>query len=205
MSTRRMLLNESEEIMEDLMLKRLTDTMTEYSSDEVTDVIAHGFSYQTNLESVSLPNCKTLQTGAFCGCTNLSQLDLSNLVSIPGTNVFRDCSSLTEFITTEKFNSRLDASVFEGCSGLVKADFYHITSLGIGGYALACKNLKTLIIRNTDFVPPIVSTIFGASTTAMNTGEGRIYVPGTMVDAYKADTNWSTYADQIFSIEELTI
>lgn len=198
---RRMMLSEVEgEIMEDLMLKRLADTMTEYSSDEVTSVIEYGFAYQKNLKSVSMPNCTNLKQGAFSYCTKLSVLNLPKLKGI-ANNVFRNCSSLTEFITTENFDSRLDISTFEGCSALSKADFYHISSLGISSYALACTNLTTLIIRNTDFIPTLNANAFGAATTAMNTGEGRVYVPNTMVDAYKE--NWQKYADQIFSIEEL--
>lgn len=203
MLRRTMLLIEEEEMNEDLMAKRLMNTMTEYSSDEVTFVINSGFSYQSNLESVSLPNCKHIYSNAFNGCSKLSRIYFPNLAILHSNNTFRNCSSITEFITNENFDSRLDASTFEGCSKLVKADFYHITNLGIGRYALACSNLTTLIIRNTDFVPPLNVNAFGASTTAMNTGEGRIYVPSSMVDAYKEATNWSKYADQILSIEEV--
>lgn len=188
--------------MPDLMAMRLMNTMTEYSSDEVTSVIQNGFAGQTTLESVSLPNCTSLGTSAFSGCTKLSQLYVPNLVSICN-NTFRSCSSLTEFITGESFNSRIDQSCFEGCSKLVKADFHHINNNGIGGYGLACTNLETLIIRNTDAVPPLNANGFGNSTTKMNTGEGKIYIPSSMVDAYKATTNWSNYADQIFALEDL--
>jgi hypothetical protein len=33
-------------------------------------------------------------------------------------------------------------------------------------------------------------------------GTGYIYVPATLVDTYKAGTNWSTHADQIRAIED---
>ena len=190
-------------VMQDLMSARLMDTMTEYISDEVTNVVSYGFSYQTNLQSVVLPKCTKLNAGSFYGCNNLHNLYLPMLAFIEN-NCFRNCSALTEFITGENFDSRLDASTFEGCRSLVKADFYHITNLGISSYALACTNLTTLIIRNTDFVPTKHPKAFGAEGTKMNTGEGKIYVPESMVSAYKADSNWSNYADQIYSIEELT-
>lgn len=192
------------ELKEDLMLKRLTDTMTEYISDKVTNVIDYGFASQTNLETISLPNCTVLGQQAFLNCYKLSILNLPKLTTIKN-NTFRNCSSLTKFITTETFDSRLDSSTFEGCSNLEKADFYHINNLGISSYALACSKLKTLIIRNEDFVPSLNSNAFGLSTTAMNTGEGCIYVPNTMVDAYKQAANWSKYSDQIFAIEEALI
>lgn len=192
-----------EMVIPDLMAARLMNTMTEYISNEVTSVIQNGFSYQTKLELVVLPNCTALQAGAFYGCSELSVLSLPKLKSIQN-NAFRNCKSLTEFITGSTFDSRLDESTFQGCSGLTKADFYHINNLGISGYALACENLTTLIIRNADFVPSLTKTAFGAETTKMNTGEGKIYVPASMIDAYKAAANWSNYADQIYSLEELT-
>ena len=201
---RRRAMMEGEMIMQDLMAARLMDTMVEYSSDEITDVVMYGFAGQTNLESVSLPNCSTLNSYAFYGCTKLSNIYFPVLKTILH-NTFRNCSSLTEYITGTSFNSRLDQSTFEGCSGLIKADFYRINDLGISGYALACANLTTLIIRNTDIVPSLTATAFGAATTKMNTGEGKIYVPASMVDAYKAAANWSKYADQIYSIEGLTV
>ena len=190
--------------MRDLMAMRLMNTMTEYSSNEVTVVSQYGFSYQSNLESVYLPNCEIIRAGAFYNCEKLSTIYFPVLKDIGQMNVFRGCKSLTEFITGKSFDSRLDVSAFENCSNLVKADFYHINGLGIAAFALSCQNLETLIIRNTDFVPPFNVNGFGGSTTKMNTGEGKIYVPESMVSSYKANSKWSKYADQIYSIEELT-
>ena len=190
--------------MQDLMAMRLMDTMTEYRNDEITTVVIYAFAGQTNLESVSLPKCLYLNNYAFTGCTKLSNIYLPALKKI-NFNAFRDCSSLTEFITGPSFDSRIDISTFEGCTKLTKADFYHIDNrLGISSHGLACSNLITLIIRNSDSVPSLDVNAFGASTTKMNTGEGKIYVPASMVDAYKAAANWSKYADQIYPLEELT-
>lgn len=199
---RRRILMEGDVIMQDLMAMRLMDTMIEYNNSEVTSVITYGFAGQTKLESISLPNCQAIEAHAFNGCNGLLSLDMPNLTRI-SYNSFRNCSSLAEFITGTCFNSRLDTSTFEGCSSLAKADFYHINNIGISSYALACANLTTLIIRNTDFVPTKNVNAFGAATTKMNTGEGKIYVPESMVNAYKEDSNWSFYADQIYSLEEL--
>lgn len=188
--------------MPDLMAARLMNTMTEYSSDEVTSVIQYGFSVQTNLESVSLPNCTYLGASAFAGCKKLYVASLPKLAEM-SSYVFKDCESLIEFVTGETFSSNIFNNVFYGCSSLEKIDLYHVNNIGIQAGALSCPNLTMLIIRNTDFVPPLNEQAF-AGATKMNTGEGKIYVPGSMVDAYKAASNWSNYADQIFSVEELT-
>lgn len=187
---------------DDTLEKRLNNTMTEYSNDRVTAIPDYALAYQTNLVSVSLPNMTVMRQGAFYGCTGLKNIYFPKLKSITSLNAFRNCRSLTEFITNENFNSRLDFSSFEGCTGLVKADFYHINNLGIGNNALACSNLETVIFRNTDFVPTIGASAFGGSSTKMNTGQGYIYVYRSVIDQYKAATNWAKYADQIRAIED---
>lgn len=186
----------------DTLVSRATGEITAYGNDTITNVSQYSFAGCGKLVSVDLPKVKTLSSHAFLDCVKLAALNLPAL-QIISYNTFRNCSSITEFITTSNFNSRLDSSTFEGCSGLGKADFYKInTNQGISGYALACTNLVTLIIRNTDAVPKAASTMFGGASTKMNIGEGYIYVPATMVDAYKVATNWSKYADQIRAIED---
>lgn len=46
---------------------------------------------------------------------------------------------------------------------------------------------------------------FGAETTPIRQGTGYIYVPFTLVEAYKAADNWSTFANQIRAIEDYPI
>jgi hypothetical protein len=61
--------------------------------------------------------------------------------------------------------------------------------------------LKYLIARcSTQVVTPSKSPVFWSSSP-LGKGDGVILVPASMVDAYKADENWSTYADCIESIE----
>lgn len=186
---------------EDLLAARFSNSITSYSSQQVTSVSQYGFSYQTNLISVSLPACTSFETGAFYGCTSLSNLYAPKLQSI-SYQTFRNCSSLMEFISGDDFDSRIDASAFEGCDNIAKIDLRHVTTLGFSPYSLACNSLTALIVRNDDFVPPFGSNVFGLATTAMNQGNGYIYVPASMVNAYKEAANWSKYADQIRAIED---
>lgn len=186
---------------EDSLTARLLDAMTSYSNPDIKTVPMYGCSYQTNLKEVSLPACTNIRQGGFYGCTGLAVLDLPELVAIEN-NSFRNCASLTEFISGSKFNSRIDNSTFEGCSSITKIDLYHVNTLGFGSYSLACTRLTALIIRNTDFVPPLHVSTFGAATTAMNQGAGYIYVPVSMVDSYKEAKNWTVFADQIRAIED---
>ena len=185
----------------DYFKQRLAGSMTQYTDDTSQSIGDYAFYGQKQLAEVSMSAAKYVGAFAFYNCNKLATLDMPAIVDLK-TNAFRACTSLTEFVTGSSFNSRIDTSTFEGCSALVKADFYHITTSGISNYGLACANLETLIIRNTDAVPPLGVNGFGAATTKLNAGTGYIYVPAAMVDAYKAATNWAKYADQIRAIED---
>ena len=185
----------------DTLEERLSDAMTEYSNDQVTSIIQNGMSFQTKLISVSLPNVTDIGANAFYGCSALKNIYFPKLTTISASS-FGQCKSITEFITNEHFNSRIDTRTFEGCDSLLKADFYHINSLGISAYAFSCMNLETLIFRNTDFVPNMNVNAFGAIQSKMNTGQGYIYVYRSVIDQYKVATNWAKYADQIRAIED---
>lgn len=71
-----------------------------------------------------------------------------------------------------------------------------------GGYTFAgfnCQSLKTLIVRAT--TPPNLT-----STNGLNAGVVTIYVPysadHSVLNAYKAATNWSSMAGQIYELDE---
>lgn len=68
-----------------------------------------------------------------------------------------------------------------------------------------CPQLDTVICRATT-VPTMSSTtgVYGVlAGSKIAAGTGYIYVPDDAVDAYKAATNWSTYAAQIKGLSEL--
>lgn len=184
-----------------------TNAITEISDASITKVARpYAFSGMTALETVNLPMCTEMANYSFLNCTSLKNVNLSSLVNI-GTNGFRSCSSLEE-ITLPSYNSRFDQSTFEGCTKLKKIDvkrlfFQTQTNNSIAQYALNCNNLETLIIRNDDYIARLSGTnSFGPATTKMNSGEGRIYVPRSMVDAYKENSVWANYSSQILAIED---
>lgn len=66
---------------------------------------------------------------------------------------------------------------------------------------LSFPKIKTLVLRASDVCS------LGSTNTLKNSsianGEGYIYVPDNLVNSYKTATNWSTYTDQIKSLNEL--
>lgn len=186
---------------EDCLKKLLTNTLYSYTNDTATEIPQQLFRDKTYLRSVTFPTVTTINQYAFAGCTKLESVSFPALESIAGTYAFQN-TAITEFITGEAFDTKLPSSTFNGCTKLKTADFRHIDlTSGIAANALKCINLDTLIIRNTDGVPKLVSSGLSGATKIVN-GTGYIYVPAEMVEAYKAATNWSTYADQIRAIED---
>lgn len=61
-------------------------------------------------------------------------------------------------------------------------------------------NFETLILRGDSVATNAASDTF--DSTKMANGTGFIYVPRSLVDSYKAATNWSTFASQIRAIED---
>ena len=111
----------------------------------------------------------------FTGCTSLTTVDLPKCATING-HTFRSCTSLTT-VNLPKCTS-------------------------IGEYAFSnCTNLTTVIF-GADQVVHIGNGIFTNSFIA--NGTGYIYVPDNLVDSYKTATNWSSYANQIKPISELS-
>lgn len=75
------------------------------------------------------------------------------------------------------------------------------TNTHLNGYWFAnCYSLKYLKILYP-FVIPLASNV-GFQTNPIGAGNGRIYVPDNLVDAYKAATYWSTYNEKIFSLSQ---
>lgn len=162
----------------DFLAMRVSNTLIEYENDTINTIADYAFYYCSNLERVDFPNCTHVGNYAFQYCSALKEAKFPLVISLGGTYSYS----------------------FSRCSKLEKIDFGRLETMG--GYAFQlCNALKTLIIRT-----PAVCTLQGVSainSSAINSGEGYIYVPDHLVEEYKAATNWSTFADQIKSISEL--
>ena len=145
--------------------------------DNLTSIGSYAFYYCSNLALTSLPSGITsIGSRAFYYCENLALTSLpSGVISIPA-NCFYRCMSLTEMTLNGDIES-------------------------IGSYAFRHCNLTKLVMPNVTSVPTLSSTAF--SNTTIESGTGYIYVPDTLVDSFKSETNWSAYANQIKGISEL--
>lgn len=132
------------------------------------------FAYCDSLSQVNLPVCTTIRNNAFQYCYLLSQ------VSIPMCNyinmgTFRDCYQLSQL-------------TLPMCSGINRLAF------------VDCSSLSIITIGYSSICSLFGYTVFDGTKITSSTGS--IYVPASLVDAYKSATNWSYFSTQIFPIPE---
>ena len=129
---------------------------------------SNAFYYCASLTTVSLPACTTLYDYAFRYCGNLSSVSLPNVVRMSGY-CFANCVSL-QTISLPK------------CSYVSRYAFWN------------CTNLKTIYMGTARSV---VATMTQSNALSDCSALQSIYVPASLVDAYKKASNWSYYSSLI--------
>ena len=174
---------ETEPVLQD---KTVTENGT-YTADEgfdglgevTVDVAGAGDSYAKIVErtiSGDYVDDRVTSVGpyAFYNCTNL------NSVNVPVA-------------------TKIDTHSFYQCTYLTRVDLSAATIINAAAFGY-CKKLETLILRNTQLTALTVQNSF--NNTPIASGNGYIYVPATLVDSYKAATNWSAFATKFRAIED---
>jgi hypothetical protein len=170
-------------------------TSTEFTDDTVTTAKSNAFYYST-LTKISLPNCESVGSNCFCGCSKLVDINLPKCESF-GQGAF----SNTNFTEIELPNAKtLGSSCFSSNRKLQKVTLGSATSLGNQCFYY-CSALTTLIISTNQ-----VATLGRTNPfyeTPIQSKKGYIYVPDDLVESYKVADVWSTYANQIKPLSEL--
>ena len=173
------------------------NTIIELNNNEIENINIC-FIECTSLTTIDLPKCATINRHTFRGCTNLTTIDLPECTSI-GSSAFYSCKSLTT-IDLPKCTS-IGGNTFYNCKSLTTVNLPECTSIGDFAFD-GCTNLTTIILSNNQVVTLGNINVFYSSSIANSTGY--IYVPDNLVDSYKTATNWSSYANQIKPISELS-
>ena len=137
-------------------------------SDSVTSLGADSFGGCWKLEYIKLPkSLKKIESGAFCSCEELKEIDIPDSVTSMGKWAFADCDNLSSVKLPKKLKTlqegifrnsyklksikipvsvtRIDANAFEG-SGIRSITIpKNVTTLK-NDIFLDCKNLKTITI-----------------------------------------------------------
>lgn len=153
----------------------LDNTMTVLDNSLVTTLRTRVCQAATKLITVNLPNVTSLGAYAFYQCSNLKTVTLPKLTTI---------STQTWYM----------------CQKLEHADCGQLGNISAQTFA-SSTTLKALILRKTSGICTL-SNANGVSGSGIGKGTGYVYVPASLIDTYKAATNWSTFANQFRAIED---
>jgi hypothetical protein len=184
------------------------------------------FAECANLREVSLPESSDwLGYYAFRNCSNLRVVNGLEKVSVFESGVFYGCTALNIELRLPNLSSWKNACFQK--SGVVKViDLGQLTVLGKDmwgpGAFRECPNLEEAHLPSSIeslgidafYICPKLSIVFCHATTpptmankgvfGSTSANLVIYVPDASVEAYKAATNWSTYASRIKGKSEYT-
>ena len=169
---------------------------------------------KSDITGVLLPECRYIGNQTFQSCSSLTQVSLPECRYI-GNQTFQGCSSLTQ--VSLPMCSHIDDEAFFGCVFL--SDISLPLCEYIGNSALLTCSLTQVNLPMCSYIGNnafwgcfyLSSITIGYSGvcslsyeglvyTPIADGTGSIYVPASLVDAYKSAPNWSQFSSQIFPI-----
>ena len=158
-----------------------------------TFVASSAFQQCTKLKNISFPNCQSFYWAAFSSCFSLTSIDLPNCTYLGG-RAFQNCSRLAD--VSLPLCRYIYSSAFQSCKSLATISLPRISMIGSTAFG-SCTKLSSIYLMGSSVCTLSGSSAFtGAGITS--TG-GSIYVPASLVDAYKAATNWAFFANRIFA------
>ncbi len=158
---------------------------TEVTFPELTRLDSSSFN-KSVAEIINAPKLTTLLGQNFTA-SKVKELKAPQLIELP--NLFMYGATKLQRAVFPNCNA-VGNSAFEGCSSAEIIDLGH--PLSVGGSAF--DYVKCNVYIRT---PTLCNMLRPTSNF-----RGRFLVPSALVDQYKVADNWSTWADQIFAIEE---
>lgn len=176
-----------------------------------------GFYKQSYLQTVCLSNCECVNNNAFEECVNLSNISLPVCsfiapsafkgcgllnISLPSclilwSSCFHNCNSLSDVYIPVCGN--VGNNAFCSCTSLSQVTLNVCSFIGNSAFK-DCTSLESLTIGLTSVCK--LNNLNAFQNTPISTGSGSIYVPSSLVDAYKSANHWSVYSNHIFAIPE---
>ena len=168
-----------------------------YENDRVTTIGQGAFSNNQFLTSVSFPEVTDVDNSAFSSC-GLTSVNLPAVRTL-GASVF-DNAKISKIVLPAA--NSVGNKCFQYCESLNIVDLPVATTIDNEAFH-RCGKLTALILRKMSGVCTLQGNIGLAS--GIESGEGYIYVPRTLVTNYATATNWSNYANKIRVLEEYTV
>ena len=169
--------------------------LTSIDLPNCTTVDYNGFRDCTKLTSVNLPACTTLETYAFAFCSALTSIDFPNCTKT-SMEVFKACKKLQT--VNLPVCSSIGDSTFLYCSALQTVNLPVCLSINFSAF-YSCNLLNTIYLSQVNKVTYLNNSRVFSNCPALTS----IYVPMSLVDAFKSATNWTYFSDKIVGWEGL--
>lgn len=179
-----------------------TDDLSSISFPKCETIGSQGFYRASALTSVEFPKCTLLNNQAIQACSSLQTISLP-LCSVIGASAFQYDFALQE-INLPACNYIMSYA-FADCSVISKVILPTCSKLSGASIFLRCYSFSQLYLLSSSVCSLTNANAF--TNTPMSVSSylgyyGSIYVPSSLVDAYKSATNWSLYSDRITAYVE---
>lgn len=162
----------------------------------VTSIGDYAFYICQSLASVSIPSGVTsIGSVAFGECDSLASVSIPSGVTSIGSSAFHRCLSLASVSIPSSVTS-IGSGAFSECYSLASITIPSgVTSIGNSTFSI-CYCMAIYDFANHTSVPTLTNTnaFFSISSDCV------IKVPSSLLEEWKAATNWSTYANKIVGI-----
>ena len=141
------------------------------------------------IKDLVIPN-NVIEIGkkAFFGCSSITSVTIPNSVEIIGWSAFNGCENLTS-VTIPNSVTIIGQQAFERCSNLTSVTIPNSVKNIYSSAFSGCNNLKTVTCLTKEALTNATS-IFGSNAVL---SEATLYVPSSLVSAYKAITPWNKF------------
>ncbi len=158
---------------------------------EVTDLGNYTFEYCYSLKNVNIPiGVASMPFYGFSNCYSLESVSIPSEVSSLNSYTFEHCSTLRSIIIPSKVTSTQNYT-FGYCSVLQSIIFPSKFNY------IGSKSFYSCYVAIYDFTSLTSIPSMSSAESLKVSSDCVIKVPASLLDSWKAATNWSTYASQI--------
>lgn len=160
-----------------------------------TTVGSSAFYKCSALETINFPSCEIIYPYAFSSCRHIENVDFPKCQDVK-SSAFGFCEKLKT--VNLPVCSMIGNNAFYYCTALETISLPACTSIGSSAFR-SCTYIKSVWLLASSVCTLADSTAFWA--TGITSGRGSIFVPASLVDAYKSATNWAYFSSYIASAE----
>ena len=164
--------------------------------DSVTSIGTYTFQNCYSLASITIPDGVTsIGTYVLRNCYSLASITIPDGVTSIGTYAFYSCYSLASIAIPDSVTS-IGTYTFQNCYSLASITIPDgVTSIGTYAFK-SCFGVAFYDFSSHTAVPTLANTNAFQGIAA----DCEIRVPASLVNEWKAATNWATYADHIVGV-----